>query len=38
LFAPGIAGVAVIAGLSRVMFVIGRLKVARGGGRKLALS
>jgi putative peptidoglycan lipid II flippase len=28
LFAPGIAGVAVIANLSRVMFVIGRLKVA----------
>jgi putative peptidoglycan lipid II flippase len=27
-FAPGIAGVAVIANLSRVMFVIGRLKVA----------
>jgi putative peptidoglycan lipid II flippase len=30
LFAPGIAGVAVIANLSRVMFVIGRLKVAAG--------
>ena len=28
LFAPGMAGVAVIANLSRVMFVIGRLKVA----------
>ena len=28
LFAPGIAGVAVIANLSRMMFVIGRLKVA----------
>ena len=28
LFAPGVAGVAVIANLSRVMFVIGRLKVA----------
>ena len=28
LFAPGIAGVAVITNLSRVMFVIGRLKVA----------
>jgi putative peptidoglycan lipid II flippase len=28
LFAPGIAGLAVIANLSRVMFVIGRLKVA----------
>jgi len=28
LFAPGIAGMAVIANLSRVMFVIGRLKVA----------
>jgi len=28
LFAPGIAGAAVIASLSRVMFVIGRLKVA----------
>jgi len=28
LFAPGIAGAAVIANLSRVMFVIGRLKVA----------
>jgi putative peptidoglycan lipid II flippase len=28
LFAPGIAGVTVIANLSRVMFVIGRLKVA----------
>jgi len=28
MFAPGIAGVAVIANLSRVMFVIGRLKVA----------
>ena len=28
LFAPGIAGTAVIANLSRVMFVIGRLKVA----------
>ena len=28
LFAPGIAGVAVIANLTRVMFVIGRLKVA----------
>ena len=28
LFAPGIVGVAVIANLSRVMFVIGRLKVA----------
>jgi hypothetical protein len=28
LFAPGIAGSAVIANLSRVMFVIGRLKVA----------
>ena len=28
LFAPGIAGIAVIANLSRVMFVIGRLKVA----------
>jgi putative peptidoglycan lipid II flippase len=28
LFAPGIAGVAVISNLSRVMFVIGRLKVA----------
>ena len=28
LFAPGIAGVAVIANLSRVMFVIGRLKIA----------
>jgi putative peptidoglycan lipid II flippase len=30
LFAPGIAGAAVIANLSRVMFVIGRLKVAAG--------
>jgi putative peptidoglycan lipid II flippase len=28
LFAPGIAGMAVIANLSRVMFVLGRLKVA----------
>jgi putative peptidoglycan lipid II flippase len=28
LFAPGIAGTAIIANLSRVMFVIGRLKVA----------
>jgi putative peptidoglycan lipid II flippase len=28
LFAPGIAGVAVITNLSRVMFVVGRLKVA----------
>jgi putative peptidoglycan lipid II flippase len=28
LFAPGIAGTAVIANLSRVMFVVGRLKVA----------
>jgi putative peptidoglycan lipid II flippase len=28
LFAPGVAGTAVIANLSRVMFVIGRLKVA----------
>jgi putative peptidoglycan lipid II flippase len=28
LFAPGIAGAAVIANLSRVMFVVGRLKVA----------
>ena len=28
LFAPGIAGIVVIANLSRVMFVIGRLKVA----------
>jgi hypothetical protein len=28
LFAPGIAGTAVVANLSRVMFVIGRLKVA----------
>ena len=28
LFAPGIAGIAVITNLSRVMFVIGRLKVA----------
>jgi putative peptidoglycan lipid II flippase len=28
LFAPGIVGVAVIANLSRVMFVVGRLKVA----------
>src|SRR6202042_2628318 len=28
LFAPGIAGIAVISNLSRVMFVIGRLKVA----------
>jgi putative peptidoglycan lipid II flippase len=28
LFAPGIAGVAVISNLSRVMFVIGRLKIA----------
>jgi putative peptidoglycan lipid II flippase len=28
LFAPGVAGVSVIANLSRVMFVIGRLKVA----------
>jgi putative peptidoglycan lipid II flippase len=28
LFAPGIAGAAIIANLSRVMFVIGRLKVA----------
>ncbi|MBV9206695.1 MAG: virulence factor MviN, partial [Actinobacteria bacterium] len=28
LFAPGVAGVAVITNLSRVMFVIGRLKVA----------
>jgi putative peptidoglycan lipid II flippase len=28
LFAPGIAGAAVVANLSRVMFVIGRLKVA----------
>ena len=28
MFAPGIAGMAVIANLSRVMFVIGRLKVA----------
>ena len=28
LFAPGIAGIAVIANLSRVMFVIGRLKIA----------
>jgi putative peptidoglycan lipid II flippase len=28
LFAPGVAGAAVIANLSRVMFVIGRLKVA----------
>ena len=37
LFAPGIAGTAVIANLSRVMFVIGRLKVAAAGaGRKLA--
>jgi putative peptidoglycan lipid II flippase len=31
LFAPGIAGVAVITNLSRVMFVIGRLKVAAAG-------
>jgi putative peptidoglycan lipid II flippase len=31
LFAPGVAGVAVIANLSRVMFVIGRLKVAAAG-------
>src|SRR5579859_4636487 len=30
MFAPGIAGAAVIANLSRVMFVIGRLKVAAG--------
>ena len=37
LFAPGIAGAAVIANLSRVMFVIGRLKIAAAGrGRKLA--
>jgi putative peptidoglycan lipid II flippase len=28
LFAPGIAGIAVISNLSRVMFVIGRLKIA----------
>ena len=28
LFAPGVAGIAVIANLSRMMFVIGRLKVA----------
>jgi putative peptidoglycan lipid II flippase len=28
LFAPGVAGMAVIANLSRVMFVIGRLKIA----------
>jgi hypothetical protein len=28
LFAPGIAGIAVITNLSRVMFVIGRLKIA----------
>jgi putative peptidoglycan lipid II flippase len=31
LYAPGIAGVAVIANLSRVMFVIGRLKIAAAG-------
>jgi putative peptidoglycan lipid II flippase len=31
LFAPGIAGVAVIANLSRVMFAVGRLKVAAAG-------
>ena len=31
LFAPGIAGAAVIANLSRVMFVIGRLRVAAAG-------
>ena len=31
LFAPGVAGSAVIANLSRVMFVIGRLKVAAAG-------
>jgi putative peptidoglycan lipid II flippase len=31
LFAPGVAGAAVIANLSRVMFVIGRLKVAAAG-------
>ena len=31
LFAPGVAGFAVIANLSRVMFVIGRLKVAAAG-------
>ena len=31
LFAPGVAGIAVIANLSRVMFVIGRLKVAAAG-------
>jgi putative peptidoglycan lipid II flippase len=30
LFAPGIAGIAVITNLSRVMFVVGRLKVAAG--------
>ena len=36
LFAPGIAGMAVIANLSRVMFVLRRLKVAgRGAGGKL---
>ena len=31
LFAPGIAGVALIANLSRVMFAVGRLKVAAAG-------
>jgi len=31
LFAPGVAGFAVIANLTRVMFVIGRLKVAAAG-------
>jgi putative peptidoglycan lipid II flippase len=31
LFAPGVAGFAVIANLSRVMFVVGRLKVAAAG-------
>ncbi len=37
LFAPGVAGAAVIANLSRVMFVIGRLKVAAAApGRLLA--
>jgi putative peptidoglycan lipid II flippase len=39
LFAPGIAGIAVITNLSRVMFVIGRLKIAAAalGGSWLAV-
>jgi putative peptidoglycan lipid II flippase len=39
LFAPGIAGIAVISNLSRVMFVIGRLKIAAAavGGSWLAV-